>query len=372
MNRYGALLFLCAGAGASLAIGQAITGCDDTGDHLTPDAGDGRDRAEPIPLKCQGDPGVMMRDNGNGGLEMADWGCYDPDAAFLDPIVTIAALDAGADADDGSTAADADMDSAAPVDAGEDSAAPVDAGGMVKFHLVDFIARTPVGGGNVDIFYGNDITAAPSFSGTSAGPDGGLGGAGYGDFFFPPPPAPGTLTGVHVHAAGTGPSALHDVIWLSNVMPGAGHTYEGASITEGSIQLLAAGIGASTKPGTMIITMGARDCQYRDVQGATVEVIDEATGQPLPPAQTPTDPRFAYFDVTNLPNTACTHTVAQPALFAGINVPTDKSLTVRVSGIMHPGEAPKVLGEKHLTPVPDKILIDRPYRLNTNQATSGF
>jgi hypothetical protein len=120
----------------------------------------------------------------------------------------------------------------------------------------------------------------------------------------------------------------------------------------------------------MVITLGVRDCQYRDVQGGIVELVDDQTGNILTSGSGAADIHMAYFSTDSLPNAACTHTVATKSLWSALNVPTDRPLTARTKGRMCDTDAtgnpcPLVpLGERHIPAIPDTIVIVRPYRLS--------
>src|SRR5262249_18408964 len=160
---------------------------------------------------------------------------------------------------------------------------------------------------------------------------------------------------------------LHALVQLDNLSPPNGGTFQGNSITDGAFQTLVAGFLGTTQTatGTAQVVTGARDCASHELLGGMIDLVDDATGQPLPVGAGPGDLHSAYFGSDDLPHTECVHTVALPiALWAAINVPTDRKLRIRLSGRMRETDAqPVVLGERALELVPDTILIERAYRL---------
>ena len=382
-------LFLLGASVTTLLVGTQLitsTGCNQDTGVKPVDAGDERSLADAAPLACSGPTPVMMyADTLTGDLKFGDWSCYGSDAGFLAPII---ALDAGVDAADAGPDGDVDAGVDAGVDSGVDAGAGIDSGGVdggtgsgtdagplpVRFLLEDFIARTPVAGAKVDIYYGNTAQGSPDFTGVSApltAPPGGPNTAGPGELLFPAPPA-NTLFAFHVNATTTGNTTLQDVWWFSNVAK-PGDKFLGASITQATQTFLLSGLGVTQTPGTMQLTVGARDCQYRDVQGAIIEVIDDTTGLALTKGKLPNEPAVAYFGLDSLPDPRCTHTVATPSLYAVANAPTDHSLTVRLSGRMSESDAtPKVFAQSKIPSVANVIVIDRPFRISPGVSTIGF
>ena len=81
-------------------------------------------------------------------------------------------------------------------------------------------------------------------------------------------------------------------------------------------------------PSKGIIVSAARDCRARDVQGAVMKLIDDATGAELTsdPSSTGTGLKTFYFDQSGFPNTKCKYTMneAQSA-WSALNAPTNTS-----------------------------------------------
>ncbi|HEY8039454.1 MAG TPA: hypothetical protein VIF15_06655 [Polyangiaceae bacterium] len=342
----------------SLTVAQ-LPGCSTKSNNgADADGGDDATSADAATGTCAGDPPVMKWLDSSGNLQDPDWSCYDTDAAF-------AALPLLGDAgDDGS-------DTGPAVDSGDDGptveAGPPDSGTLEaattqdQFQLTDFTTHIAVPGAQVDLFFGNTLAngVAPDVSATT--------GAG-GDFSFPPPPGP--VFGYRVAQRSSSP-ALQPVVQLDNVTPRPGTTFAGNSITTGSYQTLLAGVLGTTQtaPGSFVIVTGARDCAAHELLGGIVDLVDDATAQPIPTGIGPTDIHQEYFGPDNLPHLECTHTVPQPiALWAAINVPASRAVRIRLSGRMRPTDAqPVVIGERKVEAYPNYNFIERAYRLTPPQ-----
>jgi hypothetical protein len=358
-----AAAYLCGVIATAAAFSQAMTGCNTIGDIAPTDASASDVvRGDAAPGACAVDPPPVMKYLDSKGVEtLGDWSCYAPDAGFFFPL-GLDGGDAGDDASDaGDDASDAGDDAS---DAGDD--ASVDAGpAPVRFHLSDFVALTAVPSAHVDVFFNNTL-GTPDFSGiTTDMGDAGPTTPGIGEFFFPASGTP--LIAYRVNAridAGGGLPDIKPLIWLDIQSPKPGETFLANSITQQSYDLLGGGIVGNTAldPQKMTVTIGVRDCQYRDVLGGIIELIDDATGQPLVSGEG--DFRAQYFGPNGFPEPTCKHTVAQQSLYAAVNVPSDRSITVRASGRMSDSDtAPVVLGTRKLPAVPGFIIIVRPYRL---------
>ena len=362
------LLTVC-GIVAVTNLALSFTACNqDTGNKPieagppapTPDAG--------APL-CGGDIPVGQILDSHGNLTAPNWSCYADsfDGGFLRPLVG-----------DGGDA-DVDLPDVLPGDAADDAAdaaldatIPPDAGGPLgcRMRLTDFVALTPLASTEVDLFFNNDASGAPSFTGTTGDPaagNPGPGHAGAGEFFFPPPGTDVMAYRVKPRAGTPGLPDIRGLIQFDTVACKAGAEYDEAAISVQAANSLVAGILGSTREDTkkMAIVIGVRDCDFKDVLGGTVEVIDDATGKPVQESVGVTDMRGAYFGTSGFPDGACTHTVASQALYTALNVPTDRPITVRSRARMSeldpsPG---RVLGEKKLQRFPGYIVIERPYRL---------
>jgi hypothetical protein len=375
---------LAAAAGA-LALGQAA-GCSgdssngaaaDAGrDTSSGDAGGSGSDAGGVTSLCAGDPPVMKWLDLSGNLQDPDWSCYEADAAFAAPFVPAPlrprlllgdggddAADSADDVASGDASADA-IDEA--VEAGQpDGGMPDAATALDTFTLTDFTSRTTQGAASVDIFFGNTVAGGvkPDESGVTAPDDASP--PGFGSFLFGDPP--GALFAYRVNARTSPSPALHTVIQLDNLPPPSGGVFQGNSITESAYQFLVSGFLSVSQaaPGTTQLVTAVRDCAGHDLLGGIVDLIDDATSQPLPTGNGATDLHWAYFGSDSFPRAECTHTVASPlALWSALNVPSDRKLRIRLRGRMHATDAqPVSIDERVLELVPDVIMIERAYRL---------
>jgi len=315
-----------------------------------------------VPQETQ--PPVMVLVDQNGQTSAPDWSCYDTDGGFLMPLD----LDGG---DGGDAVVDMDAsDAAIPPDAAPDAGMDAGTGDggtgpTAKFALTDFVSLAPVGNVTVQLFYDNDATHNPDFTGMTADMSAGNGTpthAGFGEFFFP-------LGSTQTLAYRIPPSMLEkELVWYDNRTPLAGQTYQGQSITNTSYNLLINGIlgTGSADPNKMNVVVGVRDCNFKDVSGGIVQLIDDTTGMPLPTGNGPTDMRTSYF-LGSVPDTRCTHTTAPNSLYSGLNVPTDRSVTARAFGRKSASDAaPVLLGERKIPVHKNAIVIVRPYRIWPN------
>ena len=317
---------------------------------------------------CGGDIPVAQVFDGQGNLTAPNWSCYADsfDGGFLRPLVGDGG-DADVDLPDvlpGDAADDA-------TDAAPDATIPPDAGPLgCRMRLTDFVALTPLASTEVDLFFDNDATGAPSFTGTTGDPAAGNpapGHAGTGEFFFSPPSTDVMAYRVKPRVGAPGLADLRGLIQFDTVSCKAGQEYDEQSITAQAANALVAGILGSTRedPKKESIVIGVRDCDFKEVLGGTVEVIDDATGKPVQQSVGTSDMRGAYFGTSGFPDSECTHTVAAQALYVALNVPTDRPITIRSRARMSdldpsPG---RVLGERKLQRFPGYIVIQRPYRL---------
>jgi len=396
MDRRSLLAVLGVIAGGSLAF-DAASGCNSVGDITSPDAaadqsaGDTGGQA----ADCTGTPPVMYLLDQNGNHVAPDWSCYQPDAAALIPLdfdagdgddggdgsgddAADAAGDDSGDAsgDDGSTSDDSStpVDAAPPPDGGAPDAAPP---ATCRVHMVDFESPTtalPLV--NVDFFFSNDTTKTPDFSGTSAdfsAGDGGPNTPGVGDILIPIPTGP--VWAYHSYArgadAGTMYEALEALNWFDFGACTAGSTVLGEAISVSDFEGLVSAVlnGGTTDPTKGIITTAVRDCQNRYVAGGILQIVDDATMQPVATGLAETDMHAEYFDSQGFPDAVCTHTTLPQALFSAINVPLDRPLHVKAYGRMQESDSvtsPPMLGERAIPNIPGQITIVRPYRISAN------
>ena len=348
--------YVCGVIASAAAFSQAVTtiGCNTIGDVQPTDASAiDVTKADAAPPACGTDPPPVMKVlDQMGNLKDGDWSCYGDagaDAAVFFPLGADAADDADADA------ADADMDvaEAGTPDAGDGGS---DAGATCNFKLTDFVLQKPVNGAAIDLLFHNDPSVNADFSSTTDS---------NGAFPFP---VPGTeLMGYRIKPG----NDIKALVWLDTLSCRAGQTYQAQSITKASFDLLSLGFTnggqLAIDPEKMTLVVGVRDCQYRDVVGGIVQIFDDTTGLPLVSGKQDAgydDFRAAYFGTMGTPDIACTHTSAQQALYAAINVPTDRPLTVRASGRMSASDtSPVMLKERKLPAIKDTIVIVRPYKI---------
>jgi hypothetical protein len=345
---------------------QILSGCDSiedvkpgdaaTSDVPTTDAGT---------LACQGDPPVMMIQDQAGNPQMPDWSCYDDDASAFVPFGLDAGLDVDldglVDVDLGDAGGDAEMDAGADAadaamqtDAGADAAAAP----HCTFRDVDFVAMAPVPNLKVQLFFNNNaMSGSPDFTGTTNA---------NGEFTFPVPTTPLMAYLIPSQTGMTSGQDVKALAWYDNISCKSGETYAGFSITATSYNLLSGGIlgGTAVDPARMTLVSGVRDCQFRDVGGGLIEIVDAVTGQVVPPGNGASDYRGSYFGSGGTPDARCTHTVAAQSLYAAVNVPIDHPLKVRALGRMKASDvAVRNLGERTIPAWADTIAIIRPYRL---------
>jgi hypothetical protein len=368
------LLTVC-GIVAVTNLALSFTACNqDTGNKPveagppppTPDAG--------APL-CGGDIPVAKILDSQGNPAAPNWSCYEDtfDGGILMPVIPFA--DAGdADADLLDALPDVlpgDAADDAVADAAPDATVLPDAGtDGCRMRLTDFVALAPVPSTEVDLFFDNDATGAPSFTGTTGDTAAGNpapGHAGTGEFFFPPPTTNLIAYRVKPRVGVAGQPDLRGLLQFDTVACKAGETYAENSITVQAADSLKGGVLGSTRedPKKMGIVMGVRDCDFKEVSGGTIEVIDDGTGLPIQQSAGTTDYRGAYFGSSGFPDTACTHTVATQSLYTALNVPADRSITIRArarTSDLDPSPG-HILGEQKLRRFPGYFVIQRPYRL---------
>jgi hypothetical protein len=362
--------YVCGVIATVAGFSQVVTACNTIGDVGPTDAS-APDvmHADAAPPACGTDPPpVMTILNANGDPDTADFSCYDSDggdAAVLFPLdldAGDALLDVGLDlglpdvlppldsGDDGTTA-DAAMD------AGPDSSVEAgDAGTESTFHLTEFVSQKALAGADVSLFFHNDPLATADFMGTTNA---------NGDFQFPTP-SPGVMA--YTVKASTDLKAF---AWLDLATPKPGTKLPAQGVAVQSFNLLANSLtnnGAiAIDPTKMILVVGVRDCQFRDVAGGVVEIFDDTTGMPLVSGEQGAghdDYRAAYFSPMGFPDQACTHTSTPQSLFTALNVPLDHPLTARASGRRTAADTtPVVLGERKLPVLPNMIVAVRPTKI---------
>ena len=325
----------------------------DTGVPATPCAG-------PVPVMTALDPVTSAQVD-------PDWSCYASNDAgtFL-----VLADDAGDDAADADAPVDAGVDALTPTDAGADAARDAEADASTSAHvfkLVDFLTHTDTAGASVDFFYGPTAAGAPDFSGTTD--------------------ATGLLTYVPRSGARlltyrvnprTDPTSdqnsLRPLFWYDNAIVKPPAMVVGYSITKKETTLILSGILGSQQPdpGTATLVSGVRDCQAREVTGALVELIDDATGELVPSGKTAGVMHSSYFYKT-FPNDKCSFTTAstvdEQAIWGAVNGPVNMpghthGYTVRIRGRRKTDATPVVLGEKSVELWPDTVTIARAFRLS--------
>ncbi len=388
MDRRSLLAVIGVVAGGSLGL-NAASGCNSVGDIPAADAATDQSAGDSAgtPADCTGAPPVMYILDVNGNQATPDWSCYQPDAAALIPLdfeggvgddapgdhSCAAADDAGDDSasDDSSTPVDA---APPPPDAGTDSGAPP---ATCRFHMADF--ETPsisLPNLAVDFFFSNDTTTTPDFSATTAdfsAGDGGPTAPGSGDILMPLPT--GAVWAYRSHARGADAGAAYEPVeginWLDLGACTAGSLVVGEAISVSNYEELVSAVlnGGSPDPTKEAITTGIRDCQNRNVAGGILQIVDDATMQPVATGESATDLHEQYFDKSGFPDTTCTHTTLPQSLFAAINVPTDRPLHVRAYGRFQESDsvtAPPLIGVRAVPVLPGQIVIVRPTRLTPN------
>jgi hypothetical protein len=360
-----AALALSLVATASIASAQ---GCSSKSTSATPhDAAAEALSSEGGLTICEGDSPVLMWQDTSGNLQPPDWSCYAADGAFASPPMPLLT-----DASDEETVQDATPDvleAAAVPDASTPEASP-ESGGPTQdiFQLTDFTTHFLVPGATVDLFYGNTLAngAMPDLTGTTSSTDAGP--TGLAGFLFPPPP--NDVFGYRVRSRTTSP-ALQEVVQLDNLTPVSGTSFPGNSITSSEFETLVAGVlgTSSTAPGTTTVVTGARDCSSHELLGATFQLLDDASGQPIPTGPGATDVHEVYFGSDSFPHPECTHTVSSPiALWGAINVPVGNTLRLEFWGRMNASDAtPTLIGSRTLELYANEIMIERAYRLTPLQ-----
>jgi hypothetical protein len=347
---------------AMASLSFELAGCGSSSAGAQPDAGPDRVTVDsPVYSNCNGNPPVMTWAI-NSQPQVPDFGCYAPDAQALD-------FDAGDASDAATDAVDESLtDGGAGEGGGADGSVPVG-----RFHLTDFQSSEPIPDAVVDLFNGDTVRTAPDFTGTTGGIDAGVADAGIpgtGEFFFPLPASSLFAYRVHARGASAGVAPIEALIEFDVITPLPGQRVDGNSINQSGFNLLVAGILGAALPaaGTATIAIPARDCAGHDLAGVIVELIDDATGQPVPTGTGPTDFHTGYFS-NGVPNSNCTFTSADQALWAAVNGPTNgtdatKSYSVRLSGRMSDADAsPAVFAQKKVELWGDTINVLRPYRL---------
>jgi hypothetical protein len=320
---------------------------------------------------CEGDSPVLMWQDTSGNLQQPDWSCYAADGAFASPPTPLLAdagdeetvPDATPDVPEAATADATTPDATAP-DAAAESGGPTDD----TFTLTDFTTHFLVPGATVDIFFGNTLAngATPDLTGTTSATNAGP--AGLAGFLFPPPP--NDVFGYRVRSRATSPG-LEAVVQLDNLPPVTGSAFAGNSITTSEFETLLAGVlgTSNTVAGTTTVVAGARDCSSHELLGATFQLVDDASGQPIPTGPGATEVHEVYFGSDDFPHPECTHTVSSPiALWGAINVPVGNTLRLEFWGRMTPSDAtPTMIGSRTLELYANDIMIERAYRLTPLQ-----
>jgi hypothetical protein len=221
------------------------------------------------------------------------------------------------------------------------------------FHLTDFLNGSAVAGASVDLFWGITADKQPDFTATTDGT---------GSFAFQSP-AGERLYAFRVNDSTT----LTPLVWYD--LPIMNGSNEGACLTKQEAAQLIGGIVGSQLPDPSKATLvsGVRDCQGREVRGGLLELIDDATGQPIPTGTAKGEARVRYF-VNNFPDEKCTFTSNDPSIWAVINAPTNMpgkthGYTLRFKGRRKTDAAPVLLGQRSLELWPGKTTIGRAYRL---------
>jgi hypothetical protein len=360
-------------AAGSIAQGLiACNGDDSSSTGSSNDAGSdvtAADGATSGPPQCSGTlPEMMAFDPTTNAEVTPDWSCYaNPEAGFLD-------LDAGTDADDAAadtsdaaqpdsadagesdsaTASDAPNEASPSDEAGVD-AGPDAAGAATTLQINDFVSHAAVEGASVDYFFSpRTVSGTPDLSGTTDK---------NGQISFPLPAA-NPLFAYRVKATST----LVGLIEYDNIAVKPPAFAQGYSATNNGVSLLLAGVlGSSPQAAnSSIIVVGVRDCQEREIRGALVELVDGNTGNAVPTGKGVGDMRTDYF-LGGLPNTKCTFTNDDQALWGAVNAPVNMPgnthpYRVRVSGRKQGGTDPVMINEIPIELWPNQIIIPRAYK----------
>jgi hypothetical protein len=299
-----------------------------------------------------------------------DWSCYASNDAGTFLVLADDAGDDAADAADADVPIDAGPDSPAPADGGPDAARDAEADASTVphvFKLEDFLSHTDTAGASVDLFYGPSATGAPDFRATTDAT---------GLVTYVPPAGARLLTyRVNPRIDPTNDqNSLRPLFWYDNVIVKPPAMVVGYSITKKGTTLILSGILGSQQPdpGTATLVSGVRDCQAREVTGALVELIDDATGELVPTGKTAGVMHSSYFYRT-FPNDKCSFTTAnnvdEQAIWGAVNAPVNMpghthGYTVRIRGRRSTDATPVLLGEKSVELWPDTVTIARAFRLS--------
>ncbi len=368
---------LAAGAGAA-----AMGACSSDDSSATPVTDAGADRittpsdtsvaADP----CTGDPPIMTAfDPATATQVDPDWSCYATEdaGAFLALDASDDAPAPADDAGDAGDAGDAEVDAAREVDAspdaGRDAGTPPSDGGPDAGHVLkvsDFLTHAETPGAAVDLFYGSSAGGAPDLRGTTDSA---------GALAYVPPAAARLLTyrvNARVDPSDDGKS-LRTLLWYDNVIVPPPAALAGSSITKKETALLVSGILGSQAPDatTGTLVTGMQDCQGRQVTGATLEIVDDATHAVVPTGKGSTM-KAAYF-LSLFPNLKCTYTTAltpdDQSVWGVVGTPVNMpghthGYTLRARGRRKTDATAVVLGERPLELWADQITVARPYRLS--------
>jgi hypothetical protein len=303
-----------------------------------------------------------------------DWSCYGADAAYLvrphllmphaiQPLADDGGTDdAAVDSADSGTGEDA----ATPPDdasASQDTGAPtttVDAG-RYTLNLIDFGTMQPNPGASVDILWGGSIVGDASFTGTIDDA---------GNVYYPTPPQGVLQLSYRV----SGPGQAY-VAWAGEVIVPPPGAITSNSVSNSTEKLLLGSILGSQEYDTTkaILVAGAKDCQFRDVNGGVFTVLD-STGTPVTSGTASGTPRAVYL-YNGIPNDSCTYgTNSGRAVWAMVNAPVTNAspasprtadYTLQFSGRMSASDAaPVVIATEAIEAFPDAISVDRPCRLS--------
>ena len=253
--------------------------------------------------KCSG-PLPVLKVMKGGQLVDPDWSCLGQDSGA-----------GGADAGDSGT------------DAASGDAGDVDGGPPPNSNLFDLQAfgssNSPMANIDVEIFNDNIVfDRAPSFTGTTAGPDGGVNGARMGQFWFPHPVGP--RMAYRVKAV---PEVTQQMIDFDLAVPAAPGKVSGNGIAPSKFKTLAIAavpISGWTPPEDLgIVVSPPRDCAGNDLEGAVGQLVDEETCTVVPGGTGKRDVHYVYFGRNELPESACTFSNADSALLVIINAPNN-------------------------------------------------